>query len=150
LKDATDDDVERAYALYEERKDPEASDLKDLLRRITGSGEPDREGGTQLPIYFIGVWDTVAALGLPGVFGGLTARWTRHHQTELPFNITHARHALALHELRRAFPLLLWQRTHPLNPRQKLKQVWFTGAHADVGGGYSDNRLASVALEWMA
>jgi type VI secretion system (T6SS) phospholipase Tle1-like effector len=151
LKDAADDDVERAYALYEERKDPEASDLKHLLRGITGSSEPDREGGTQLPIYFIGVWDTVAALGLPGPFGGLTARWTRHHQTELPFNITHARHALALHELRTTFPPLLWQRPHPLNPRQKLKQVWFAGAHADVGGGYSDDpRLASAALEWMA
>ena len=151
LKDAADELVEEAYVLYEQRKDPTASALKAFLRRTTGSDRPDPEGGTQLPIYFIGVWDTVAALGLPRPFASLSAPWTRHHQTELPFNVTHARHALALHELRTTFPLLLWQRRHPLNPHQKLKQVWFAGAHADVGGGYCDDpRLANAALEWIA
>ena len=151
LKDAADDLVEEAYVLYEQRKDPTASALKAFLRRTTGSDRPDPEGGTQLPIYFIGVWDTVAALGLPGPFASLSVPWTRHHQTELPFNVTHARHALALHELRTTFPLLLWQRRHPLNPNQKLKQVWFAGAHADVGGGYKDDaHLAHAPLEWMA
>lgn len=151
LKEAEDRLVEEAYRLYEKRKDPTASALKAFLRATTGSGEPDPERGTQLPIYFIGLWDTVAALGLPGPFGAVSAHWTRHHQTELPFNVTHARHALALHELRTTFPALLWHRRHPANPHQTLKQVWFPGAHADVGGGYRDDpRLSDVALEWMA
>jgi len=66
---------------------------------------------------------------------------------QLPDNVTHARHALALHELRPQFEPVMW--TSYL-PTQTLKQVWFAGAHADVGGGYGDARLSDLALAWMA
>ena len=33
--------------------------------------------------------------------------------------------------------------------RQRISQVWFTGVHADVGGGYPQNGLSFVALDWM-
>jgi hypothetical protein len=59
-----------------------------------------------------------------------------------------ARHALALHELRGAFEPMLWESgSHP-----DLKQVWFPGAHADVGGGYrvNEDELSNTALHWMA
>ncbi len=114
-------------------------------------------GEQVLPIYFIGVWDTVGSLGIP--FPGLhylTAKWVKFHNTELPKNVTHARHALALHELRPLFEPTLWTKlTNPSQSTDKLKnpslkQCWFPGAHADVGGGYEEDGLSHNALLWMA
>jgi hypothetical protein len=33
--------------------------------------------------------------------------------------------------------------------QQRISQVWFTGVHADVGGGYPQNGLSFVTLDWM-
>ena len=30
-----------------------------------------------------------------------------------------------------------------------MTQVWFAGAHADVGGGYPDAELSDISLAWM-
>jgi uncharacterized protein (DUF2235 family) len=141
--------VDEAYALYEDGMDGAHSRLRKLLRKMTGKEQPDIEEGTVLPIYFIGVWDTVAALGLPGRGKRLSAPFTSYHQTELPSNVTYARHALSLHDLRRSFEPLLWMRTSPRNPKQSLRQVWFAGAHADVGGGYDKTHWSDIALDWM-
>ncbi len=101
-----------------------------------------------MPIHFIGVWDTVAAQGFPSRAKIFSAAFTEYHQTELPTNITHARHALALHELRREFEPLLWTiRSHE---GQSLVQKWFAGAHSDVGGSYEQTNWSDVALGWVA
>lgn len=142
--------VEQAYALYEKRPQHSQLELRSLLRRMTGAEKPNAEDRTQLPIYFIGVWDTVGALGLPGRMRKFSAPFTEYHQTDLPSNVTHARHALALHELRQPFEPLLWGGISA--PQQTLDQVWFAGAHADVGGGYCEAEAmwSDEALHWMA
>ncbi|MBI5323533.1 DUF2235 domain-containing protein [Bradyrhizobium sp.] len=33
--------------------------------------------------------------------------------------------------------------------RERISQVWFTGVHADIGGGYPQDGLSHVALDWM-
>jgi len=33
--------------------------------------------------------------------------------------------------------------------RGRLQEVWFSGAHSDVGGGYLDSELSGVSLNWM-
>ena len=33
--------------------------------------------------------------------------------------------------------------------RDRLRQVWFAGMHSNVGGGYPDDSLSYVSLEWM-
>jgi len=142
--------VEKAYALYEKGTPRDQSTLDRFLRDMTGRGRPTGDDVAVLPIYFIGVWDTVAALGLPRHLHRLSARWTEHHQTEVPANVTHARQALALHELRSDYPPLLWRGRNPLNQNQTLEQAWFAGAHADVGGGYSESALSDAAFAWMA
>lgn len=110
-------------------------------RRLLG----DRE---YIPIHFLGVWDTVGALGVPSKL----IRWSirrriQFHDTDLADNVSHAFHALALHEFRKQFPPTLWTRSRP---DQTVEQVWFPGAHADVGGGVRDNGLPNAALLWMA
>ena len=109
-------------------------------------------------MHFVGVWDTVEAIGIGDVkLGPLTLRnkhlpgvrrHTGYHLPNLlPYNVKHGRHALAIHELRAKFEPLLWDA--PFRG-QELSQVWFAGAHADVGGGYPDTRLSDIALNWMA
>ena len=100
-------------------------------------------------IHFIGVWDTVGALGIPDDFAVLglldnPARY-RFHDTTLSETVLHARHAVALDECRESFAPTLWtNKSHP-----DLKQIWFPGVHSDVGGGYLETGLSDGALEWM-
>lgn len=37
----------------------------------------------------------------------------------------------------------------PLADRERISQVWFTGVHSDIGGGYPQNGLSYVTLDWM-
>ncbi len=139
--------VEEAYAQYESPSEERRNKLQESVYSMAGRTGPFVEGENALPIYMIGVWDTVGALGIPRREADMPAYFTEFHQTELPRNVTHARHALALHELRQKFEPLLWMGHQPW---QSLKQVWFPGAHADVGGGYLERYLSDAALQWMA
>jgi uncharacterized protein (DUF2235 family) len=143
--------VEKAYSLYKNGLNPAQSELRGFLRDMTGQSVPNVENRRVLPIYFIGVWDTVAALGVPSRLRAFNAYFTEYHQPQLPSNVTHARHALALHELREKFEPLLWTGRHPKpdDPDQSVMQVCFVGAHGDVGGGYDETRLSDIALDWM-
>lgn len=96
---------------------------------------------------FMGVWDTVGALGAPTPLLGLITRWfwVSFHETGLE-NVDYAYHALAIDERRGPFKPSVW--TDAKNC-QEMKQVWFPGAHSNVGGGYADARIADLAFAWM-
>jgi hypothetical protein len=103
------------------------------------------------PIHFLGVWDTVGSLGIP--IDGLpipefvSKRWT-FHDTDLSSHVAAAYQALAIDEERRPFSPTLWTRQDHADG-QLLEQVWFAGAHSDVGGGYPEPELAEIPLLWM-
>jgi hypothetical protein len=105
--------------------------------------------GNRIPIHFIGVWDTVGALGIPDDMALLNIIDRLHdytfHDTDLGPDVTNARHAIALDEMRATFQPTLWTNAAP--PR--AKEVWFAGVHSDVGGGYAEAGLSNVALAWM-
>ncbi len=100
------------------------------------------------PIRFLGVWDTVGALGAQGPLGNLI-NGNRYvfHDIELNPSIQNAYHALAIDERRSPFKPSLWSR--PEGWTGKLEQTWFCGVHCNVGGGYSPDGLANEALHWM-
>jgi uncharacterized protein (DUF2235 family) len=105
-------------------------------------------GKDSIAIRFIGVWDTVGALGIP--LRGL--RWfTRKdhefHDTELSGSVQAAAHALAIDEHRAPFEPTLWDEKKKTG--QTVEQVWFPGVHSDVGGGYPEHDLSDIALQWM-
>jgi uncharacterized protein (DUF2235 family) len=123
--------------------------------------EIKRDKGVEVEsVEFVGVWDTVAAYGMP------IAELTRGIDTwvwplsmadyKLSPKVKAARHALALDDERDTFHPLLWDevaerelvRAQP-DKKDRLQQVWFAGMHADVGGGYADDSLAHVSLTWM-
>ena len=99
-------------------------------------------------IRFIGVWDTVGALGAPGFLGQLFNKDKyKYHDVELNQYIENAYHALAIDERRVPFTPNLWKR--PGGWPGHLEQAWFAGVHSNVGGGYSPDGLANEALHWM-
>ena len=99
-------------------------------------------------IKFIGVWDTVGALGVPGQLGDvINANRYSYHDVALHPTIQNAYHALAIDEQRVPFRPTLWKK--PAGWQGKLEQAWFAGVHSNVGGGYSPDGLANEALHWM-
>jgi uncharacterized protein (DUF2235 family) len=134
--------------------------VNDAYRLYRGRGarkHPDGEAATRfradhsfdpVPIRFIGVWDTVGALGIPGVPARLARGWWGFHDLKLSSRVDLAFHALSIDEHRRPYRPTPWEhQSHSAG--QTLCQVWFTGAHGDVGGGYRDPSLSEIALMWM-
>ncbi|MCF0064784.1 DUF2235 domain-containing protein [Dyadobacter chenwenxiniae] len=99
-------------------------------------------------IAFLGVWDTVSAMLQKASFSKLP---TFFQDTELSEQVQYACQALSIDDLRHvAFRPILWG---PVEPLSRMEQVWFAGAHSDVGGGYgpdsNDHRPARIPLQWM-
>jgi uncharacterized protein (DUF2235 family) len=102
----------------------------------------------EIRIKFIGVWDTVGALGIPlHILQILNMKFYEFHDTTLSTIVENAYHAIAIDEHRIDYDVCLWAPDAP--PQQKLEQRWFIGAHCDVGGGYPDRRLSDMTLRWM-
>jgi len=101
------------------------------------------------PIRCIGVWDTVGALGIP-LRGFPNKAKYEFLDTRLSRSAQFAFHALAVDEHRDPFMPTLWdwKDVAPL-PSQTIEQVWFAGAHSDVGGGYPEVGLSDIAMNWM-
>lgn len=119
----------------------------------------DPRAAQKVKIRFLGVWDTVAAYGLP--IDELTRavdRWIwpmSFGGTKLLSSVERARQAFSIDDERRTFFPIPWSEDDPKDlisskgEPPRLRQVWFAGAHANVGGGYPDDRLAHIPLCWM-
>jgi uncharacterized protein (DUF2235 family) len=100
----------------------------------------------------VGVFDTVKSLGLKVPLLWLLVKdKTGFHNHHLGASIRHGFHALALQETRNAFAPVLWE--SPPDWQGNVEQVWFRGAHGDVGGQIGDmaeaRPLANIPLVWM-
>ena len=128
-----------------------------------------------MPVHFVGVWDTVDAVG--GTLGSLSVldwiwrklrgkRWWGFHDLNPHRGIRHAYQALALDDEHLTFRPKVWDRpntrlvgtgkrradnTHKASyaGQQVVEQVWFAGAHSNVGGGNPKDSLSLVPLLWM-
>jgi uncharacterized protein (DUF2235 family) len=137
--------VEKVYKHYgsDEKTKAERRALGDKYRT-------DYASDPAVP-YFIGVWDTVRALGIPGSSGLVGWRHAFHDAT-LNARVRYARQALAIDENREIFAPEIWdesQETAEDKARGRIKQVWFPGVHSNIGGGYPDSALSDLALDWM-
>jgi T6SS, Phospholipase effector Tle1-like, catalytic domain len=107
------------------------------------------KGYDDLRVRFLGVYDTVGALGIPrGWLSWRRRRSFQFHDTEVSSIVDHSCHALAIDERRAEFEAAVWS-----TPRHRsyhtVEQVWFPGVHANVGGGYDDRGLSDLSLDWM-
>ncbi len=96
------------------------------------------------PIRFVGVFDTVASIGMPNLH--------RHDQPvsdvvfenqTISLHIQEALHLVSIDENRVAFQPTL------MNAEPRVTEIWFPGAHSDVGGGFWYDGLSDVTLEFM-
>lgn len=130
-------------------------------------GHPDADDAIR--IRFVGLWDTVDAYGLP--VDELTRAIDRFvwpltmRDYNLNPRVLCARQALALDDERNAFHPRLWNEApQPGKPGsgvpggncatehiddERISQVWFAGVHSNVGGGYADDSLSYVPLQWI-
>jgi hypothetical protein len=92
------------------------------------------------PVRFLGVWDIVAAFGIPIDLGFSFNRINLGYKLGLPKSVQYCYHALALDEARKAF--------RPTRVREGY-EVWFRGVHSDVGGGNNNHALNDITLRWM-
>ncbi len=129
------------------------------IYKITNKKERDEEAKLFVDVnhtmwanvHFLGVWDTVTALGLPNTKIDKVLNWFiphGFHDLSLSECVRHACHALAIDDARKTFHPVLF---HPELKKdgQTLRQVWFMGMHTDVGGGYTERELSDIVLEWM-
>ncbi len=103
-------------------------------------------------VEMVGVWDTVKALGVRfPLLWMLTDQRTAFHNHQLGHAVKHGFHALALDETRDVFEPVLWET--PKDWPGNIEQVWFRGAHADIGGQLGTfevaRPLANIPLVWM-
>jgi uncharacterized protein (DUF2235 family) len=116
-----------------------------FVQNIIASRLPDNALRPNVPIKSVAVWDTVGSMGIPKYAGDERVDILRFTDNKLSAKVERGFHAMAIDELRRDFPVLPWE------PRGGVEQVWFVGAHSDVGGGYdtAGSYLSDVALAWM-
>lgn len=139
LRPEHSDKVREAYRLYRKRRGgPDTPEAVEFRRRFS----------REIDIKFMGVWDTVGALGIP--LRGLRAltMWRyRFHDVELSRIVQNSYQALAIDERRESFEPTLWE-SKPKSG-QVVEQVWFAGAHSDVGGGLPQAGMSDLALIWL-
>ncbi|MEP7056303.1 MAG: DUF2235 domain-containing protein [Caldimonas sp.] len=104
--------------------------------------------GADADVHWVGVWDTVESVGLPGPL----SRSNPSTATLRGKRVRNARHALAFDEHRWTFEPRLYEEPDDIASNgQTLKQRWFPGVHCDVGGSYRSEEagLSEASLEWM-
>lgn len=141
--------------LFREDVSPDTATSQKELKWRNRDGET---GAIQLNIDYIGVWDTVKALGLPEVlhFSDLANARHHFHDADLSSSVRSARHAIAIDEYRSTYPALPWDNMDDLNRRGNGErrgaylQQYFPGNHGSVGGGGARAGLSAIALHWIA
>ncbi len=135
--------------------------LRDLVIRIDYSKDENFHG---TKIRFLGLWDTVAAYGMPvdEMAHGIS-QWLfplMLPECRLDKRVKRACHALSIDDERTTYYPTLWDESgeEPLKARadgkryladERISQVWFAGVHSNVGGGYPDDSLAQIPLVWI-
>ncbi|GAA5883461.1 hypothetical protein JCM3774_005960 [Rhodotorula dairenensis] len=143
LPAGNEETVPLAYSIYKAHKE-----VAECARNETAGQAFKRCFSRDVEVHFVGVWDTVSSVG--GI-------WPR----TLPFAsgssyIHHFRQALALDERRAYFPYQPWiPADGPVPEDRTIEQVWFAGAHSNLGGGMFpydcdvNPALSHLSLRWM-
>ncbi|MDW3222457.1 MAG: DUF2235 domain-containing protein [Paracoccaceae bacterium] len=174
LQFPTHANVARAFKLYRLRgpeNAPDASLIHAQRRRLSpqfATSQADimarQDDSALVRISYLGVWDTVGALGIPESFFGGVARWWNKryefHDTRLTHLVEAARHASALDERRVFFKPSQWDNLTSqggvpgLNgadngPNRPYQQKWFVGDHGSVGGSRGRSAYSEATLSWI-
>jgi uncharacterized protein (DUF2235 family) len=174
LADVSPDNLNRAFSLYRTRgsaNTPDAPQIWAIRRHLSPDYATSAEDVIRradhsylVRITYLGVWDTVGALGIPSsILGRFATLWNARyafHDTSLSHLVEQARQAVALDERRVLFEPSLWDnldasaRGPGLNrgnqsETRDYQQLWFAGSHGVVGGASAPGGLAAASLAWI-
>lgn len=138
-------------SLFHRTRKLDAARIAELRRKFSVPVPEFEAGAAGKLIEFMGVWDTVDAVGLPvraAEFVNRVIYNFKFPDRTLNTSVAHACHALALDEERESFEPLLWNESRTEDPG-RIEQVWFAGVHSNVGGGYPRQGLSLIALDWI-
>lgn len=154
-EDKFKDKIQEAFKLYESKDSKRQQAFKAQYAVTDSEYAPDGN----LRIRFIGVWDTVSALGFPQDFSKAVEwlfKWAdeisdkiwphQFYYYKLNNFIENAYQALSIDDERTTFHPKVWNEHRTAG---YVEQVWFAGVHSNVGGGYPRTGLSDVALQWM-
>ena len=126
-------------------------------RKLHGADSATTNALPLLGVKYIGVWDTVGALGVPQhlLISKLFRMREKYafYDTKLSSTVRSARHALAVDENRLSFDAAEWDNLDILNEARNSTtaylQQWFPGGHGSVGGGGDVRGLSNNAFVWV-
>ncbi len=137
LKKVYADKIAYAYDMYRSRSKPDVKEAREFRNKFSN----------EITIKFLGVWDTVGALGIPlGILKRINEKKYSFHDTRISGIVENAYHALAIDERRKPFAPTIWKTK---KRRKNVEQTWFVGVHSDIGGGYPESGLSDKTLKWM-
>ncbi|MBF0447493.1 MAG: DUF2235 domain-containing protein [Magnetococcales bacterium] len=114
-----------------------ASAVNDLLRKRDPKAN-------LIEIRFLAVFDTVASIGFPNLDDdNKPISDVVFENCKVADCVKEAVHMVALDEKRTAFMPTL------MSHEQKVTEIWFAGAHSDIGGGYRYDGLADITLQFI-
>ena len=160
--------IDEAIALYKARgrdNHPDSGHIQRARARLSprvATSQTDldmrADASVLLRIAYLGVWDTVGALGVPSTITFLAKPLNKKydfHDYDLSSSVAAARHAVSIDETRTTFPPTLWKNLDKLNARfaadvPLYQELWFAGDHVGVGGGGRDGGLARIAMDFVA
>ena len=156
--------IDEAFKHYKYEKGAEFKDK--YAKKVNGAPQEVR-------IKFMGIWDTVSALGFPYQrtgdslledllerplpvwlaracdkifnFGFLAHTFYNYTPNKI---VDHVYHAIAIDDERKSFLPRVWDEKET-GLKVNITQVWFAGMHSDVGGSYNQTGLAYETMAWM-
>ncbi len=148
------DKVEMAYREYRSKYKPiyRQRPKKEISKKKADDFRKKYCVGDEI-ITFIGVWDTVDAVGVPI---DELAKFINTFIYRFKFvdsilssekKVKKACHALSIDDERLTFHPVMWNEEDKNEDR--IEQVWFAGVHSNVGGGYPKHGMSLVSLDWM-
>jgi uncharacterized protein (DUF2235 family) len=145
--------VDKVYEQYRRKYKASISPLVHRLRDKYCANDKKIRTIKDTPIEFIGVWDTVDAVGAP--IQWLADKMNKYiycfkftdYKLSSEEKVKKACHALSIDDERLTFHPVMWDEKGEEDSR--IEQVWFAGVHANVGGGYPKHGMSLVSLYWM-
>ena len=116
--------------------------------RTVWTSKHSKQPHLKVPVAVLGCWDTVGSFGIGKNIGGIKfQKVDLFKDLTVPDNVEQAYHMVALDELREEFQPTLME-PDPISP-VRIVEVWFSGDHANIGGGWATSQLSDITLDFL-
>lgn len=142
VKEANNNIIDEAYDIYRSRKKENSPDQPKAAKFRENSSYTNSQS-----VFFLGLWDTVGAHGLPSYNIDKGFEYVKFHDKFISSHVKYAYQALAVHEDLEFFePCNILK---SINTKNTVEEIWFPGVHGEIGGSNQNNPISNHTLNWM-